>query len=511
MAMGVGIVAIFLVVCFLMGYLFYRQMKLWYIMSKFPGPKAYPIVGNAYQFDTDPRGFFKMLGEWAESFRWNGSFRIFFSSTCPAVFSLNPQNTETILSSSKQLDKGFFYNMLKPWLGDGLLISKGGKWHTRRKLLTPSFHFAILTSFVDVFNEQAEILTTKLASKTSEKSVNIFPLVTRCTLDVICATAMGKNMGAQQGRNKEYVQAVIEMSDIIQERQKYPWLWIDAIYNQLPSGRKHFNNLQILHTLTKSVILLRRAERKRQREQGVKNIVIDDQDADVRSRRKLAFLDLLLELHEQDSSFTLEDIREEVDTFMFEGHDTTASGISWTLYMIGHHPEVQKRIHEELDSVFGSDADRPVTNDDIQNLTYLSCVLKEALRLYPPVPMIARQLEEDTVLSGNFVPKNTITVIGIYWLHRDPQQFPDPEKFDPDRFLPENSKGRHPFAYVPFSAGPRNCIGQKFALMEEKVILATLLRKLKFKSLQSPEEVSPIGELILRPYKGINMEISPRS
>ncbi|KAJ8022477.1 Cytochrome P450 4V2 [Holothuria leucospilota] len=301
------------------------------------------------------------------------------------------------------------------------------------------------------------------------------------------------------------------MSDIIQERQKYPWLWIDAIYNQLPSGRKHFNNLQILHTLTKSVILLRRAERKRQREQGVKNTVIDDQDADVRSRRKLAFLDLLLELHEQDSSFTLEDIREEVDTFMFEGHDTTASGISWTLYMIGHHPEVQKRIHEELDSVFGSDADRPVTNDDIQNLTYLSCVLKEALRLYPPVPMIARQLEEDTVLSGNFVPKNTITVIGIYWLHRDPQQFPDPEKFDPDRFLPENSKGRHPFAYVPFSAGPRNCIGQKFALMEEKVILATLLRKLKFKSLQSPEEVSPIGELILRPYKGINMEISPRS
>ncbi|XP_071828994.1 cytochrome P450 4V2-like isoform X6 [Apostichopus japonicus] len=510
MAMGVGIIAIFLLVCILMGYLFFRQMKLWYIMSKFPGPKAYPIIGNAYQFDTDPRGFFRLLSVWAEKYRtagaslhWAGPFALIQVMEC--------RNAETILSSSKQLNKGLFYNMLKPWLGSGLLISKGSKWHTRRKLLTPSFHFAILTSFVDIFNEHAQTITSKMTELVHEKSVNIFPMVTRCTLDIICSTAMGKNIGAQQGKNREYVQAVIEMSDIIQERQKYPWLWIDTIYNQLPSGKKHSHNLQILHTLTKTVILLRRAERKRERQQGKKIDVIDDKTEEVRSRRKLAFLDLLLEVHEQDPSFTLEDIREEVDTFMFEGHDTTASGTSWTLFLLGHHPEIQKKVQEELDNVFDNDRDRPVTNDDIQNLTYLNCVVKEALRLFPPVPLIARQLEEDTVLSGNFVPKDTITVIGIYWLHRDPKQFPDPEKFDPDRFLPENIKGRHPFAYVPFSAGPRNCIGQKFALMEEKVILASLLRKLSFKSCQSVEEVSPIGELILRPYKGIEMEISLRA
>lgn len=510
MAMGIGIAACFVIVCCLMGYLFYRQMKLWYIMSKFPGPKAYPLIGNAYQFDTDPRVFFQLMTKWSQEYRSSGAI-VTWTGPVPAVGTLDCQNVETILSSSKQLDKGLFYNMLKPWLGSGLLISKGNKWHTRRKLLTPSFHFAILTSFVDVFNEHAQTLAVKMTEAAVKKSVNIFPLVTRCTLDIICSTAMGKNIGAQQGKNKEYVQAVIEMSDIVQERQKYPWLWIDTIYNQLPSGKKHSQNLQILHTLTKSVILLRRADRKRERQQGKKIDVIDDETQEVRKKRKLAFLDLLLEVHEQDPSFTLEDIREEVDTFMFEGHDTTASGTSWTLFLLGHHPEIQKRVQDELDKVFGNDRNRPVTNDDIQKLTYLNCVVKEALRICPPVPLIARQLEEDTVLSGNFVPKNTITVIGIYWLHRDPKQFPNPEKFDPDRFLPENSKGRHPFAYVPFSAGPRNCIGQKFALMEEKVILATLLRKLSFRSLQSMEEISPIGELILRPYKSMEMEITLRS
>ncbi|PIK54573.1 putative cytochrome P450 4V2, partial [Apostichopus japonicus] len=391
--------------------------------------------------------FFKLMEAWSDVFRSAGTI-VVWTGPVPTVTTIDCYNIETILSSSKQLNKGLFYNMLKPWLGSGLLISKGSKWHTRRKLLTPSFHFAILTSFVDIFNEHAQTITSKMTELVNEKPVNIFPMVTRCTLDIICSTAMGKNIGAQQGKNREYVQAVIEMSDIIQERQKYPWLWIDTIYNQLPSGKKHAHNLQILHTLTKTV-------------------------------------------HEQDPSFTLEDIREEVDTFMFEGHDTTASGTSWTLFLLGHHPEIQKKVQEELDNVFDNDRDRPVTNDDIQNLTYLNCVVKEALR-------------------GNFVPKDTITVIGIYWLHRDPKQFPDPEKFDPDRFLPENIKGRHPFAYVPFSAGPRNCIGQKFALMEEKVILASLLRKLSFKSCQSVEEVSPIGELILRPYKGIEMEISLR-
>ncbi|KAJ8022842.1 Cytochrome P450 4V2 [Holothuria leucospilota] len=292
------------------------------------------------------------------------------------------------------------------------------------------------------------------------------------------------------------------MSDLVQERQKYPWLWIDAIYRLLPSGRKHNRYLQILHEMTKSVIYERLGEREQIIPTKQSSKLINN--GSLGKRKKMAFLDLLLELHEEDGNFTIDDIREEVDTFMFEGHDTTAAAISWALFMLGHHPEVQKKVHKELDQVFGNDRDRYITNEDIQKLQYLGCVIKETLRLYPSVPMISRQLEEDAILSGQTVPKGTLIIIGIYFLHRSADYFPEPDVFNPDNFLPENVEGRHPFAYIPFSAGPRNCIGQKFAMMEEKVILATLLRKLKFRSLQSIEDVMPIGNLILRPSDGVS-------
>ncbi|PIK50796.1 putative cytochrome P450 4V2 [Apostichopus japonicus] len=433
--------------------------------------------------------------------------RVVWMGPVPIITTGCTRDIEKILGSSKQLDKGFFYRMLRPWLGNGLLLNKGQSWHHRRKLLTPSFHFTILTSFVDIFNEKAQILAKKLSDLAGSKPVDIFPLVTNCTLDVICGTAMGIDIGAQKGNNSEYCQAIIEMSDVIQERQKYPWLWIDAIYNLLPNGRKHKRYLEILHGMTQSVIQERMKEKSRQNGTKSEKSVANGNPT---KKKKRAFLDLLLDLHEENSNFTLDEVREEVDTFMFEGHDTTSASISWTLFMIGHHPKVQEKVHQELDRVFGDDKERSITTDDIAKLKYLGYVIKETLRLYPSVPMIARQLEENTTLSGNFVPKGTVVLVGIYFMQRSGVYFSNPDEFNPDNFLPENVEGRDPFSYIPFSAGPRNCIGQKFATMEEKVILATLLRKLEFRSLQSIDDVTPIGNLILRPYDGISMEVKLR-
>ncbi|KAJ8022840.1 Cytochrome P450 4V2 [Holothuria leucospilota] len=465
-------------------------------------------------FDRDPRVFFQRLRGWAKELDLENTerkSRVAWMGPIPIIGLSIAEDIETILSSSKQLEKGTFYRFLMPWLGNGLLLSKGKKWQKRRKMLTPSFHFSILTSFIDIFNEEAQIFADKLCALDKQKSVDIFPMVTCCTLDVICATAMGKAVGAQKGNNKEYVQAILAMSDLVQERQKYPWLWIDAIYGLLPSGRKHNRYLEMLHKMTKSVISERLEEKQRIIGTKQSSKLINNGSG---KRRKMAFLDLLLELQEEDSNFTIDDVREEVDTFMFETTYTTASAISWALFMLGHHPEVQEKVHKELDQVFGNDRDRYITNEDIQKLQYLGCVIKETLRLYPPVPIISRQLEEDAILSGQTVPKGTLICIGIFFLHRSACYFPEPDVFNPDNFLPENIERRHPFVYIPFSAGPRNCIGQKFALMEEKVILATLLRKLKFRSLQSIEDVLPIGNLILRPSDGVTdglmMEVTPR-
>ncbi|KAB1257728.1 Cytochrome P450 4V2 [Camelus dromedarius] len=244
----------------------------------------------------------------------------------------------------------------------------------------------------------------------------------------------------------------------------------------------------------------------------------DDKDFPTRKNKCRAFLDLLLNVTDDEGNkLSHEEIREEVDTFMFEGHDTTAAAVNWSLYLLGSYPEVQKKVDNELEEIFGMfgpltrKSDRPATLEDLKKLKYLECVIKESLRLFPPVPFFARNLNEDCDVGGYKIVKGSQVIIVPYALHRDPRYFPDPEEFVPERFLPENSKGRHSYAYVPFSAGPRNCIGQKFAIMEEKTILSCILRHFWVESNQKREELGLAGELILRPSNGIWVKLKRRN
>lgn len=143
-------------------------------------------------------------------------------------------------------------------------------------------------------------------------------------------------------------------------------------------------------------------------------------------------------------------------------------------------------------------------------MKYLERVIKETMRIYPSVPSIGRILSEDVQLDQYTLPKGTMVSLGIYYLHRDPRFFPDPEKFEPDRFLPENTVSRHPYAYLPFSAGPRNCVGQKFAMYEEKSVLSSIIRSYKITSVEKRDEITLIAELILRTHNGINVKLERR-
>ncbi|GFY38783.1 cytochrome P450 4c3 [Trichonephila inaurata madagascariensis] len=185
--------------------------------------------------------------------------------------------------------------------------------------------------------------------------------------------------------------------------------------------------------------------------------------------------------------------------------------MTWTLFLIGLHPNVQSKIHEELDFVFGDDIDRPVTMDDFKDLKYLECVYKESNRLYPSAPIFARELIEDTIICGYPVPKGTTCLVEVFHLHRDEDVFPNPEIFDPDRFLQENSTDRQSFAYVPFPAGPRNCIGQRFATMEVKVVLSTILRHNTVESLDSRDVILPSLKIHMKPSIPVRLRIRPRN
>ncbi|MBW02511.1 Cytochrome P450 4V2, partial [Eschrichtius robustus] len=244
------------------------------------------------------------------------------------------------------------------------------------------------------------------------------------------------------------------MSDSIHQRMKMPWLWLDLLFFIFKDGWEHKRSLKILHNFTKNVITERANEMKRH-EEGRSN----DKDFPPHNNKRRGFLDLLLNVtDDQGNKLSYEEIREEVDTFMFEGHDTTAAAINLSLYLLGSYPEVQQKVDHELEEVFGR-SDRPATLDDLKKLKYLECVVKESLRLFPSVPFFARNLNEDCEVAGYRIVKGSQVIIMPYALHRDPRYFPNPEEFKPERFFPENSKGRHSYAYVPFSAGPRNCIG----------------------------------------------------
>lgn len=194
---------------------------------------------------------------------------------------------------------------------------------------------------------------------------------------------------------------------------------------------------------------------------------------------------------------------------IFLGHDTTTAGISWTIFLLGLHPEIQDKVYTELDTIFEG-SDRHVTLSDIREMKYLDRVIKEAMRLYPPVPVIGRKVSEDIQLDDYCIPEGSMIKIDLFNLHRDPRYFADPETFDPDRFLPESSANRHPYAYIPFSAGIRNCIGQKFAANEQKVVLSTILRNFRIRSVNSRDDVKMINELVLRPIDGINVTLEKR-
>lgn len=499
-----GVMVLFVFVLTVIIYWLMNYIKLKRAIDKIQGPRTYPIIGNALQLKQRSDDFWDQATGACTMFQTKPKILRLWLMVKPTIALYGAEEAEVILTSNKHINKSFVYKFLHPWMGLGLLTSYAEKWRPRRKLLTPTFHYDILKDFIDVFNQQSRVLVKVLQNEPAG-ALNMYQYITLCALDIITQTAMGRNVNAQTNKQSDYVKAVYKLNDIIHQRQKQPWLWPDFMFYTIGQGKEHDWCLNVLHGFTGKVIEERSAEIKKYG--GFKKMFHEQPKGE--TKKRLAFLDLLLDMVEQ-GHLTLQDVREETDTFMFEGHDTTSAGMNWALELIGLHPEVQERLHHELDAIFGDDDDRDITFEDLKSLTYMEMCIKEALRLFPSVPIFGRTLVEDCDIGGRIVPADTEVVIIPYMVHRDPAHWPDPEVFDPDRFLPENSARRHPFAYLPFSAGSRNCIGQRFALMEEKTVLAWLLRYFKVRSCKRRDQIRPQAELILRPSAGIELELKLR-
>ncbi|XP_025987298.2 cytochrome P450 4C1 isoform X2 [Solenopsis invicta] len=429
----------------------------------------------------------------------------------PGIVVYKPEYLELILPSTVNITKGFPYFLLKSWLGNGLLLSTGKQWFHDRRLIGPTFHFSILDEFAVLLSEKAEILIKCLERKIETdpgKAIDIFPFILNATLDIICETAMGVDIRCQEIVSK-YSSTIHEIAELLAKRLYRPWFWINWLYYLTSTGKQYKLALDTLHGFTKEVIRKKMVERQLQNGNKTKP-EDEDNESDIGKRKRKAFLDLLLDQNEKDDApLTDDELKAQVDTFMFEGHDTTTSAISWTLFLLGNNFEHQEKVHEELEKVFGN-SEIPASVKELSQLKYLDRVIKETLRIFPSVPTITRVLTEDVKLDNNILSKDENVLIPIIFVHRNPEVWPDPLKFDPDRFLPENSKHRNPYAYVPFSAGPRNCIGQKFALLEEKIVLTAILRKWRIKSVKTIDTIEYGGALTLRPMEEMLIHFTPK-
>nr|CAI5850393.1 unnamed protein product [Callosobruchus analis] len=218
---------------------------------------------------------------------------------------------------------------------------------------------------------------------------------------------------------------------------------------------------------------------------------------------------MLLKSTVDGKPLSIEDIREEVDTFMFEGHDTTGSAISFALYLLASHQDVQDQALEEQKTIFCEDIHRSVTYNDLQRMKYLECVIKETLRLYPSVPFFGRSTHQPITYKGNVIPTDTDIGIIAYEILRDPKFFPNPEKFDPTRF--EILDGTKPYSFIPFSAGPRNCIGQKYAMLEMKSALSRILRNFRLLPTVPEHQITLTVETVLKSHSGIYIRVLERT
>ncbi|KAL3862144.1 hypothetical protein ACJMK2_008133 [Sinanodonta woodiana] len=500
--------SLYICLAVLAGYIIYRIVRFffWYqhikkVFKDVPGPKdTHWLYGNLHLLPEDSEKQLMTAYTFSRSFPkmfkfWIGPFQ--------ATLVLNhPDTLRHVLKSVEPKPTGptGAYRFGLPWLGRGLLIAEGERWAQSRRLLTSAFHFDILKPYIDVYNDAGTILLEKLHPVAmSGKSFEVFQVVSLCTLDIILRCAFSYYTDCQRkGETLPYVQAVHDLSETWYYRARKPYLYPDSIFYLTSRGRRFKKNCDLVHSVAEDVIKNRKAALAKQ------------EHSTASTRKYLDFLDILLSAKDADGNgMTQLEIRNEVDTFLFEGHDTTASAISWILYSLAKYQDIQEKVLAELNSALeGRDTDDLQWND-LHKLEYLTMVIKEGMSYHCPVPFIQRQFTKDFELEGNIFPTGTCVTIQVFGVHHNETVWNKPMEFIPERFSKENIAKMDSYQFVPFSAGPRNCIGQHFAMNEEKVILAKLVHRYKF---EVDPDHSPRKKVaaVMRSDNGIMLRVSER-
>ena len=444
-----------------------------------PGPWSWPLAGNV----PDMRAAGGLLAYKDRLWRRYGdTFRVKLFRT-NAIVVVHPDALKQVLSTNRaRYAKGTIYDSARAMLGNGLVTLDGGPWKARRTLAQPAFHRQSLAKLAEGMTCAGARFLDDLAVRVAggPLEIDVHRAMVKLTLDVVITALLGDDLLRGADVPYEILGAALEC---MSERGNGIVLpsWIPT-----PQNVKFRRTLRELDTLMYS--LIGRA-RQRSPEDG-------------------SLLSMLLAAVDAETGKPLpdRDVRDEVTTLFVAGHETTALTLTWMFTFLRDRPEVLGRMRREVDEVLRG---REPAFDDVPRLGYVRQVIEETLRLRPAAPSIPRNVIEEDEIDGYRVKPGEIVLLYFWATHRHPGFWPDPEVFDPDRFSAERSKDRHSWSYVPFSGGPRTCIGNMFALVEASILVAQILNRFDVEVLPCAD-VKPIALATMRPSRPVRIVLRRR-
>ena len=439
-----------------------------------PGPKNPPILGQYATFRKDPPGFLMRLA------REYGDVSYYRIGPANVYQFAHPDLIRDVLVTNQHsFIKSRVLQRAKVLLGEGLLTSEAPLHTRQRRLVQPAFHRQRLTGYAETMIEYAVRTRDRWQDgQTFDVAVEMM----RLTLAVVAKTLFSADVEEEAAAIGESLAAVLRLFDLV-------IMPFSRVIERLP------------------IPSVRRFEQGRKRLDEIIYRIIDERRRSQEDCGDLLSMLLLAEDEDGTGGMSNRQIRDEALTLFLAGHETTANALTWTWYLLSQNSDIEARFHSELDSVLGG---RTPTAGDFEKLRYTEAVIAESLRLYPPAWGIGRMAVKNYEAGGYMIEPGDIILMSPYVVHRDPRWYRDPERFDPDRWTPEQRAARPKFAYFPFGGGARVCIGEHFAWMEAVLLLATLGQRWRLR-LKAGHRVDYRALITLRPKYGMRMMVHERN
>jgi cytochrome P450 len=453
-----------------------------------PGPKGLPFAGVARELIADAPGYINTLADtYGPYVRFPVFLNDFYLVSDPELIR---EVLVTQVANFPKDDRDI--EILSRMLGYGLVTTNGEAHKRQRRLTQPAFHTRRVEAYAGTMVDYAEAMLNDWAAADSsgETVIDISEAMRELTMYIVARTLFGADRVAMKDTADAIGLAIHALQDIINKEFQAPVIWPDW----LPTGRNRRRRFAtaILYDTIDALIAERRSAAG------------DGRVADTGDLLSM----LLLSQDEAGDRMSDAEVRDQLVTLFVAGHETTSNALTWTWYLLSQHPAEEAKLHEELDRVL---ADRPPSLADLPALPYTLRVIKEAMRLYPPAWVLnVRKAAADTTLGDFQVRRGDQLWLSPYVTHRRPALFPNPERFDPDRWTPEREKALPKFAYMPFGGGPRVCIGNSFALMEAQLIVAAVAQRFRLRL--APDQAIELNPQVTLSNKGgLRMVVSGKT